>query len=192
MNDEKLIDKPKADENVTIEKNNNKKKKINNKRLFILMGGLLVVFVGIFVWLFSLIMSPTRVVDKYVKGMKEFDAKVVTSTVYGDFLDAYEKENDKKFIDVLDESFKNYGYTIKEYEVNYNYSVFTSGEAAGYKQMLKQYYGIKVDKIKELRYYPVRYTVIDQKEKVDYFTQKIILAKIGLRWYVLPVGEKEE
>ena len=192
MEEEKLIEKPKADEKVTIEKNTNKKRKINNTRLFILLGSVILVFVVFFVFLFSILMSPTRVVDKYVKGVKKFDAKVVTSTVYGDFLDAYKKEYDKEFKDVLDDQFKNYGYTIKEAEVNYNYSEFTKSEDTAYKQMLKQYYGIKVKKIKELRYYKVRYTIEYQNEKIDYFSDSIILAKIGLRWYVLPVGTKEE
>ncbi|MBR6133332.1 MAG: hypothetical protein IKQ29_01290 [Bacilli bacterium] len=192
MDDEKLIGKPKADEKVTVEKNTSKKRKINNKRLFILLGGVLVFFVVLFVFLFSVVMSPNRVVNKYVKGMKNFNAKVVTSTVYSDYLKAFKKENDKEFVDALDESFKHYTYTIKEYDVNYNYSEFTANEEAGYKQMLKQYYSIKVKKIKELRYYKVRYTIEDKNGNVDYFTDSIILAKIGLRWYVLPVGQKEE
>ena len=192
MDEEKLIDKPKEDKNVKVEKNNNKRKKINNKRLFILLGSVIAFFVVLFVFLFSVVMSPTRVVNKYVKGMKDYDAKVVTSTVYGDFLDAYERVYDKKFYDDLKYTFENYGYTIKEYEVNYNYSEFTASEEAGYKQMLKDAYNLNTKRIKELRYYPVRYTVVDQREKVDYFTQKIILAKIGFRWYILPVGTKEE
>ena len=192
MDEEKLINKPKADEKVTVEKNTSKKRKINNKRLFILLGGVLVFFVVLFVFLFSVVMSPNRVVNKYVKGMKNFNAKVVTSTVYSDYLKAFKKENDKEFVDVLDESFKHYTYKIKEYDVNYNYSEFTADEEAGYKQMLKQYYSIKVKKIKELRYYKVRYTIEDENGKVDYFTDSIILAKIGFRWYVLPVGQKEE
>ena len=83
MDDEKLIGKPKADEKVTVEKNTSKKRKMNNKRLFILLGGVLVFFVVLFVFLFSVVMSPNRVVNKYVKGMKNFNAKVQSESAIG-------------------------------------------------------------------------------------------------------------
>jgi len=196
MDEEKLIERPKADENVTVEKNEKKgKTKINNKKLFLLFGIVILFIAIVFSSLFLFVMSPKKVISSYVSGMKSFDSDRVVNTMHNDFLKAFKEYQGKDFKDVLDTSFKAYktdGYEIVKYEVNYNYTKFTSNQEKAFKKMLQENYKIDTKKIKELRYYPVRYEVKYNSTGVeDIFTQKLILAKIGFRWYVFPVGEEE-
>lgn len=195
MDEEKIIEKPKAGDNVTIEKKQDTvKRKVNNKRVFVLLGILMSFFVVLFCFLFIFVMSPKKVVKSYVAGMKEFNSTRVVNTMYDEFLDNFKKETGDDFKVLLDKTFDVYKkekYEIESYEINFNYSKFTDNQFNAYVDMLSKSYGIKKGKIKELRYYPVRYTSKFSDGSSDIFTQRIILAKIGFKWYVFPVGEEE-
>lgn len=139
--------------------------------------------------------SPMSVVKTYCKGMKNFDAKKIVSTMNKDMVKAAEEDLEEysdsddleEYLDDMFEELKDNDYKIKSYEIDSDYDKYDKDDLEDLADAIEDNYGIKASKIKAARKYTVKMKVRSD-DKTETQKQKIVVVKIGMKWYIYSPG----
>lgn len=164
--------------------NNAYNQKKSTKLKSIILGcSLLLVVLVIGIVYFVVSSGPKSVAQKYYSGLRNFNVSKVVSTypkpMRSDIRDELEDSlpEMKDYYDEMD-------IKIKKIVVSSDYEKIKKSEITYTLEYLDREYDISKSSIKELRRYDVTTTtVVDGEEKET--EGKILLGKIGMKWYVL-------
>lgn len=180
------VDKVKNAANDFVEKVKGNEKTRNN---IILVVAVVVLLIVLKLVLFP---SPMSVLKTYCKGMKNFDAKKIVSTMNKDMVKAAEEELEEAdsdyddLEDMLDEMFEEFedaDYKIKSYEIDSDYDKLDKDDLEDLADDIEDTFDIKASKVKAARKYTVKMKVRADDE-TDTQKQKIVVVKIGMKWYI--------
>lgn len=156
----------------------------NDKGVLVVTIVVAVLVVLVLVFGVSKLLNPSyNVVNKYMSGMKNYNAEKVAKLYHEDLIEAkYDGEVDDlidaledQFEEFEDEDYKITGYKIRECEK------YSEDELEDLASDLEEYYDIDEDDVKAARKYFVRYNTDEDGEKnINY--RSVVVVKIGNKW----------
>lgn len=184
------VDKVKGAANDFVEKVKSDEKTRNN---IIIVVAAVILLIVLKLVLFP---SPMSVLKTYCKGMKNFDAKKIVSTMNKDMVKAAEEDLEdlnsdyddlEDMLDDMFEELKDNDYKIKSYEIDSDYDKYDKDDLEDLADAIEDNYDIKASKVKAARKYTVKMKVKnDDETKTE--KSKIVLVKIGMKWYIYSPG----
>lgn len=152
----------------------------SNLKLFIIIGSIAAALLIIIVCMIMLFPSSKSVANKYLSGFKAKDANKVLSTLHPNI----KKEEKEDIRDSL-KDMKEEKVVIKSAKLDSDYEkIDKDDDEFDYYIMYLDAYDIDEDSVKEIRVYEaeVKYSYDGETDDDE---MKIVVAKIGMKWYAI-------
>ena len=133
----------------------------------------------------SKLLNPSyNVVNKYMNGMKKFNAEKIAKLYNEEMLEKRYDDVDE-FIEYLEENFEELeddDYKIDSFKIR-EAEKYSEDELEDLAETLDEYYGIDEDEVKAAKKYWVRSNLDEDGEKnIEY--ESVVVVKIGNKWYL--------